>query len=324
MSDLRDELLAAWVAVRDKEARADALVAEHVGSRPWLRIAKSADGIAVVVPAEGQSALPDLSLEHLRVRFNLECSIEASGVEQVELLSIVECLRGDKRMTELFLDVVSVVLPLSVRPTPAELQDVVSALAELFRSVLVAGPKSTLGLWGELFAMAEAGDPAYTASAWHITPRDRYDFASGPVRVEVKTATALRAHHFSLDQLRPPDGVQVVVESIVTTPSPAGPSIQELLDTIAARTRGTTRTHLIGTAMRSLGNVWTSGANARFDADLARSTMCFFASPSVPRVSDPPLGVSAVKFVSDLTSADAMTIAELRRTGPLGVAFAKK
>lgn len=76
--------------------------------------------------------------------------------------------------------------------------------------------------------------------------------------------------------------------------------------------------------MRSLGVAWRLGSQACFDIDLARSTLAWFDSRTVPRVADPPIDVRQVKFISDLQNTDPPAKAELALLGPLAAAFLRQ
>jgi hypothetical protein len=321
VTDLRPEIGALAKALAQKTVREGILIAERLPSRPWARLARSTRGFAAVLPAISGPARPDIVYEQLRVCFNIECTLESGGHVRDERLVIIECLAADPQVQAAFLDVVAVLLPSDEHASGADLQRAVTSLADLFRALLVAGPKSVLGLWGELFAMWQAVDPAAAAAAWHTTPHDRYDFAAGGLRVEVKTTTGVRAHTFSLEQLMPPAGVRVLVASIITTPSPSGPSVDELLQTVAAQVSDDTRSRLVETAMRSLGSGWQQGCAARFDADLASAALRWFDGQVVPRVADPPLEVREVRFKSDLQTCDSLDESALSAAGPLGNAM---
>lgn len=322
MTDLRVEIAQAAAVLGARDLVDGVYASEILSARPWARLARSRQGYALALPGDAGPPSPELRLEHLRIRFNIQCQIEAHGAVRSERLTIVECLSSDPRLQDLFLDVVAVVLPSSEIDVPWEVRTSVTALAELFRTMLVSGPKSVLGLWGELFAMARGLQPGLAAGAWHTTPRDRYDFAAGSLRVEVKTTTGTRAHHFSLDQLRPPSGTRALVISIVTTVSPAGPSIQELLDRVAHATADDVRNSLVVTAMSSLGASWPDASRARFDGDLAEATVRWYNSETIPRVADPPPEVTNVHFVSDLQACDWLAEERVPAMGPLATALA--
>lgn len=321
MGDLRLEIAKAASALRARHPADGVFAAEQLPAQPWTRLARSTSGFAFVLPKVVGPLEPDLDLEHLSVRFNVHCEIEAGGRTRREELTIVECRSPDERLQNTFLEVAALVLPSREDDIAQDLKAAVASLSELFRAMLAPGPKSVLGLWGELFTMARANDGQLAAAAWHSTPQDRYDFAAGRLRIEVKTTTGVRAHHFSLEQLQPPPGVRVLVASIVTTVSPAGPSIQELLEQVVSRADPENRSHVILMAMRSLGAAWSQGAAARFDADLAGATFRWVDCRNVPRVADPPLEVREVRFLSDLQTCEGLSDTDVVASGDLGAAM---
>ena len=89
-------------------------------------------------------------------------------------------------------------------------------LIELFRAMTTPSRKSVQGLWAELFLIAQSRQPTILVDAWHMLPEDRYDFAMDDQRIEVKSFSgSLRQHHFSLEQLQPPEGVKTLIASML-------------------------------------------------------------------------------------------------------------
>ncbi len=323
MPELGSEIAAAAELLRRRHPEVGSFVAEPLPAHPWIRIARGVDSCAAMLPEISGASEPDLQLEHLRVRFNVSCSLEIGGESKTERLCIVECTSPDPRVQATFLEVVAVVLPDDGPETSiGALRDSVTSLAELFSAMLEPAARSVLGLWGELFVMSRAFNRHAAAAAWHTTPRDRYDFAAGHLRIEVKTTTGTRVHTFSLEQLVPPLNVQVIVGSVVTTPSPAGPSLEDLLERVVAGVGDSrVRSHVIATSMRSLGVSWHHARQTRFDDDLAEATFRWIDSRLIPRVADPPIEVREVRFKSDLQGCAALDEGELTALGDLGRAI---
>jgi hypothetical protein len=128
-------------------------------------------------------------------------------------------------------------------------------------------------------------------------------------------AGRVRRHHFALEQLHPPAGAAVLIASLFVERAGAGTSVAELLDQIRARIGQDAHLllHLDQTTSRTLGQDWRHGLEERFDFQLAKDSLAFFAHSAIPSVSpDVPPGVSDVRFRSDLSGIEAVDAAAYR------------
>jgi hypothetical protein len=262
-----------------------------------------------------------IRLEHLSVEHNAHCTIHTTEGETEGHFTILRCHDAPAPLHDLFLRFAAPLLhDLPEHPTPADIHHVVSALVELFRAAATPGTKTVRGLWAELFLIAQADNPGVLVQAWHATPEDRYDFANGPKRIEVKSAgTRVRQHHFSLEQLTPPPGTRVVIASVFTERSAGGASIADLLDRITSMVDSAA---LQAQAQRitylALGNTWREAMTTRFDTELATASLRFVDAAAVPSITAPlPPGVTLLRFCSDLTAAPALSIDDLQGAGGL-------
>ena len=129
---------------------------------------------------------------------------------------MIRCASTDRALHLYFLRVADAVLAtFGEQPTGREVTQAIDHLVELFHAVEQPARKSLQGLWAEVFLIARAADPAALVEAWHGVSTDRYDFMVGSQRIEVKsTAGSTREHHFSLEQLHPPEGTEVLIASL--------------------------------------------------------------------------------------------------------------
>lgn len=239
-------------------------------------------GVAVLLPVERLAPLsPDLRLANLSVTNRARCRIVESEGESVGEFGIVECRNADPGIQAVFLDVVEWLMPSEERISVEDVRRVLETLVELFATPTPTSRTSPLGLWGELWLMAQSAYREGMARAWHSDPRSRWDFAFGDVRIEVKTASGARAHHFSLEQLTPPDGIHVIVASIVTAEKADGLSLVDLVATVADSCEDRdVRARLIRTAVSSLGTSWAVERSSSFDEILAGATLRFLDADS--------------------------------------------
>ena len=267
-------------------------------------------------------ALSDFKGRHLRIGHGVSCSISEAGVEVGrEQFSVLTCVESDDLLKDRFFDATETLLQ-SLGETPAigELRRVIAGLIELFR-LATQPPRGTIqGLWAELWIITQAREPEILLDAWHAESTDVYDFNNGPERLEIKsTSRRNRKHLFSHRQLKPPAGTRVAIGSVFVESSGGGPKISTLVERIRRRVDELEALKRLDYVVAStLGADWRSGVEAAFDSELASESLCFYTvetAPSIP--SDIPPGVSDIRYVSDLSEAQALTYEEMLGNGEL-------
>lgn len=285
----------------------DGFVASRIDSDSQVRVGLGNSSIALLIPAIKESATePDLRLENLSVTNFAECSVIDGETRIRGNFGIIECTSADAVIRNTFIDVLDWLLPIDREFTTSEAKSLFRRVIRLLSEPDAPARTSTLGLWGELLVMRMSNNVKVWSEAWHLTPRDRWDFNFSETRIEVKTSSAGRRHHFSLDQLLPPAGTKTLVISLITTASSSGPSIRELLEELALQVDTETRARLVEIAVASLGSSWSVGSQSRFDEFLAVDSIRVFSSAGIPQVSAPPSEVSEVRFVADLSDVDSL------------------
>ena len=293
----------------------DGFVASRIDPESQVRIGRGSSSIALLVPTEQRSAAePDLRLENLSVTHFAECSVIDGEARIKGCFGIIECTSPDPGIRNTFIEILDWLLPSDGEVTTTDAKNLFHRVIRLLSEPDAPARTSTLGLWGELFVMRTSTNAVAWSGAWHITPRDRWDFSFGKTRVEVKTSSSGRRHHFSLDQLVNAEGTETFVVSLITNSSSSGPSIRELLEELALQVDKETRARLIENAVASLGSSWSVGSQSRFDNFLAIDSMRVYSSLSVPQVSAPPPEVSEVRFVSDLSDVESLGAASILAT----------
>ena len=272
--------------------------------------------------ATGAAALSDFEGRHLIIGHGVNCSISEGGVELArEQFSVVACVEADDLLKDRFFDAAETVLrSLGETPTVEELRRLAAGLIELFR-LASQPPRGTIqGLWAELWLIAQSREPEVLLSAWHAEPTDAFDFNSGPDRLEVKsTSQRTRRHLFTHRQLHPPLGTQASVASVFVESSGGGPTVSALIERIRRRVSSTRALRRLDYVVAStLGSEWRVGVEAAFDSQLASESLCFYAVEAIPSLpSDTPPGVSDVRYVSDLSEAQALEDDQMSEMGEL-------
>lgn len=263
-----------------------------------------------------------IALQQLVVEPSLRCRVWAEAREVEGDYALLRCLTQDEHLHEYLLKVLEKVLEGRVEPIlPSQLNALLLRLVELFEAAEAAPVGTVAGLWAELFVALRSRVPLAVLEAWHPNPEDRYDFASGVERIEVKCSTRRRReHHFSFEQAYPPNEQKVVVASLFVETSRGGPSLGDLWDEArdAARGRPDLVTLIERVCLRTLGRGWGMARETRYDALLAKESLAFFAIEAIPRLSDPlPAGVLRADFLADLTGSPQLGKESDTGRGPL-------
>jgi hypothetical protein len=280
----------------------DVLHVECIPGFEWARIGVAKQSVFLLLPPEERVTGPDLELEHIRVSPNKSYKIKEVSGFRTETVAVVETKSRDGWLVETFLELISMLFESGVSSNPTAIRKLIQDLVSLFRALTQPNRKSTQGLWGELFLIDKSNDVELAVSSWHTTPNDRYDFARGHERVEVKTTTGPRIHSFSHAQLIPVDGLRVSIASLVLNRTGDGLSCADLALRILPRLRAeSSRRSFVDQVVRTLGEDWNTQDSYRFDIDQAHQSLRFFDVDNVPKIVDPiPANVHGVKYQSDL------------------------
>jgi hypothetical protein len=200
------------------------------------------------------------------------------------------------------------VLGLGGDPQYQEIRALIDIASELFSDEKVS-PESILGLWGELFLLSKADDVRNGFEFWRVKDTERYDFSDGNVRLEVKTTLRdSRRHIFSLEQLRPVDGVVVYVASLMLQPSSGGLTILDLIERISTMLDPMRYRLLLSRVRSTLRGIIHDESSQAFDERKAELSLRFFDATAIPCVApNIPQEVSGVHFHVDLTNVSSMS-----------------
>jgi hypothetical protein len=272
----------------------------------YFRIAKSTAGHPYfLIPRTGAYSPPAIRLEHLEIEPEVTCSIrDLAGNTRLEPLTLIGCTSHDPELQAYFVRIlVGILGSLGSSPTIATLVRATSTIAALFRAQSEPSKRTVQGLWAEMFIIAESERPQVLLSEWHSDPRETFDFGGGHERLEVKSSTDGRRHHFRFEQLSPPAGTRVVIASVIVRTIATGASIGDLLDRIQASVAASPElvSRLSETVATTLGEDWKAGLKRCFDVEMARESLQFYDGTAVPVVHGPiPPEISEVRFVADL------------------------
>jgi hypothetical protein len=251
--------------------------------------------------SESPMVLQNVALIHL-----VNCRVQIpNNAEELKTLSVIRCTTNDQDFHRYFLRCLApIILALPKIPTRKHVSDAVQRLVDLFRQLTEPPRKTISGLWAELFIIAYSSDPALLISFWHTTPEERFDFAHGRSRLEVKATTGrLRMHRFSLNQIRPPAPIRSVIASILLQQTSGGTAVCELVDTIRSLVSDPELLiRLDQIVAKTIGDDWRTIQLVEYDLELAVNTLRFIDSASIPSVpAILPREISDVHFCVDLS-----------------------
>jgi hypothetical protein len=260
-----------------------------------------------------------IRLENLDAQFDIRCHLRRKAdVERVGTFTVIRCRAVDPEIVRYFLSVAEVIVAIAGdKPRQRELASAIHRLAAIFQRMQKPPSRPVNGLFGELFVIWRSKDASKCLSAWRLDDTARFDFATGDIRIEVKTASGrLRVHDFSYDQCNPPPGTHPVAISLFVERSPGGISLRSLIREIETRISGhpdlVLKLHEVVAA--TLGMSMSEALTLTFDAKLAGSSLRIYGLRDVPAIRGAlPVGVSDVHFRSDISSLPALNSETLSR-----------
>lgn len=298
---------------------------QYVPNHKCYFIGKDTAGQACLLVETGEQVkrrLPPIHLECLDAQFELDCQVtDPEGQIRKGLFTVVRFRSLDLETIRYFLSVCKIIMQhLGNAPSRTSLAVAVRRLASIFKNIKTAPVRSLNGLFGELFMISRSRSPARAVAAWRIENTSRFDFATGDVRVDVKScAGRVRTHTFSFDQCNPPPGTQAVVASLMVERIPGGISISDLITSIEAQISDTEeiilKLHEI--IASTLGAHLSSSLRVTFDARLTEGSVQFFDLREIPALRGSlPARVTNVHFTVDLSGLPPLSKERLIERDP--------
>lgn len=312
-----DELWAAFAELAAGPIGSDegsAFPAVRVSGQIGVHLAKDEFGAPLLlVQVSDHQGARAVELPQLRVSHGLPVTlITPDGARSSVTCSVLCCRAREDGLRRLFIDCLSTLLPAAVEARSARwLSSLVTSLVELFAAAQRSGTLQVSGLWAELLVVAAARDSIRMARAWHNELDERFDFAEGPDRLEVKaTRTAERRHSFSHAQANPAAGVSAIVVSVITEPASQGVTVGVLREQCMARLHDHVdlAAKIDRLCAEYLGIGWLDGMSTAFDYERAIDSFALFDMSAIPRIAGPlPDGVVDAHFTSLVSLARPLT-----------------
>lgn len=296
----------------------------RIPSFPSYFVGKDNEGKAcllIAVSEQDDKQHAPIRLESLEVLFEVPSLIRHAGKVVEGTFTVARCRSCDPEIIRYFLSIAETLLRI-LGPTPrrAAIREAVNQIAHIFQRLQTPPSKPVNGLFGELFLIRQSRNPFRTISAWRPQEISRFDFNTGDIRIDVKTASGRRRiHAFSYEQCNPPSGTVAIVASLFAERAAGGGSLRDLIREIESlvATNADLIMKLHKTVAETLGSSIQEALSIRFDLQLASSSLEFHDLRSVPAIrGEAPAYVSDIHFQSDLSNCPKVDMAKLLERQP--------
>ena len=152
----------------------------------------------------------------------------------------------------------------------------------------------------KLLVIYLADDKDELISAWHTRNSENFDFYKGNTAFEIKsTLKNSRIHTFKINQLTNPK-IKIYVGSILVKEKVNGTTFDEICSDIKSSITDKDNEKKF---IKNLYKIIKTNNVNDFEIDLSYSINNFliYDAENIPKITDAPLGVTEVKFDSDLT-----------------------
>lgn len=320
MTNTRQEAMSAFKRLAERavtsDVQANAFVVELASpSLDFVYFGSSVAGepCLIVVAAPSHTPPPPLRLAGLTVDYGVRSVLSDATQEMTVRVSVIRCTAAENASIEVFAALsAGFIEGLAARPTEHELANELARWSGLFWRLAQRVDTDIVGLAGELVTLRSGHDADRWVRAWHKNPNELIDFEfeDAGVTVEVKaTRGNTRVHQISLAQLDVAQEEQRFIASVLVDFGdggvPIGDLVRELLDRLSD---DRLRVAFWDVLARSCGSGLEDVLARRLHVTKAAASLAFFRANDVPapRVELPlPVGVSSVKFMSDLTTIEA-------------------
>jgi hypothetical protein len=315
------DLVASVTSALDQARKAKVssqIVVHPIPERPFARIGFQGSDIVVVLPAPFGAEVRPVRLSSMNVDYGVTCKVLEDGRLSDDVITLIRLFSPTAHSESIFVEVIAMLLRPLTRFSQSRVHEIVTGLVELFQETNRVSDATLLGLWGELFVIGNASDPDTVGKAWHPTPIERFDFSLDGTRVEVKTTTGPRQHHFALEQVRAVPGLDIYVASVVASESPRGLNVVEMIPWVMEKINDSAvARHVKATALKTIGSSIHDQTISRIDLNSARVGLRYFESSVVPQPIAPLFGASQIRFVSDLQMIAPIDFGQVQSKGSL-------
>jgi hypothetical protein len=249
----------------------------------------------------------NFSGENLKILFDRESAINNEGIDINERFTVLQLISDKRSVQDYFIEICKLLLNnIGENPKIALVQKELEHVKGIFRNLYKSKIKEEVGLWGELFLIYIQINKEKAVKSWHMKAKDRIDFNSGSIKVEVKTTLSdERKHVFKLNQLRNHYKESVLICSIMTLEIENGLSIKNLVQKISEDLDKNTKLKLREKISSVLGNELLTMNFRYFDETSAKESLRLYKSNEIPAIEIDCISqeITKVTFTSNLTDS---------------------
>jgi len=275
-----------------------------------VRVAVNNNGeLNVLIPTGkfDNSNFSSINLSNIKILPSTICKVHEKNIILNDVFTILHFKNTDYQLQSYFLKVIhSVFNDLTNNPSVQDILNTIFYLVEIFRYISESPRKSILGLWGELFFIANSQETEFLLNIWHSDIYEYLDFSSPRIFYEIKSTTNdIRIHNFSLQQLE--HNKEGYIISIITRPLTGGHSINDIIIIIESKINNPRLIAKMNQIVsQTLGREIINLKDKKFDYQLAIETIRFFHIGKIPKIKiqNIPREISDVKFKINLTDTE--------------------
>ena len=256
----------------------------------------------------------DFKGKNLQILYDRESSINNNGEFKRDRLTVLQLISDEINIKEYFIDISKILLnKLGENPKLNSVDKELENVKDIFLNLRKSRIKEEIGLWGELFLIYIQKNKEKAISSWHINSKDRIDFNSGTVKLEVKTTLSNdRKHIFKLNQLRNHYSENVLVCSIMTNEIEKGLSIIDLVKNISNGIDSDSKFKLEQKISSVLGNELFNIGLRNFDESSAKDSLKIYNSENIPAIEKGCYSqeITNISFTSDMSKSIPIEISK--------------
>ncbi|MDA9678943.1 PD-(D/E)XK motif protein [bacterium] len=267
--------------------------------------------LTLLIKTTDAAQLEPRSFTNLDIRHSVECLIEKdTGFKEEErgIFSIIIFKNTDNELVQRFLELISLILDdLKSDITTNDIERFLKEIIEIFKPQERISNTTLIGLIGELITIYMADDKDKIIDAWHTKNSENFDFYSSGTALEIKTTNKnTRNHRFKINQLTS-SNIKIFVGSVLIKEKIEGSNLEMIYETIR---KGISNRENEKKLMTNIFKIITTNSVNEFkiDLDYSLNSYAIYDSNIVPKITDAPLGVTEVKFNSDLSSIEKSKI----------------
>lgn len=279
----------------------------EVSASPRAYAAVDCNGRPALLVETSSTTSREVVRRGLRLQHRTSCYVEIGSVARTLVVSLVACEADDPALQEAFISIGEVILSRLSMASESEIAAILEELIEILEKPGEPSRERAIGLFAELLVIFLSRDPIGAVRAWRIKASDRYDFADGNGRIEVKASgTRERRHSFSLEQCVPDVGTHAFVASTLVLEGSGGTSVRELAGRIQELIKSDAE--MIMKIQRALMHTMGLPRNGEpsFDETHAISKLRWYDVRTIPAIRQVPEHVDQIRFRVELEAIESM------------------